>query len=209
MSLQILDQIPESESLKGTLERSTVYWEEVIKPALQEKKTLLVVGHENNLRSLLMHLEDIPAKDIINLSLPRAVPLAYRLDLNTMKPLDRPDGKLDEATGFLRGQWLGGDKAVAEILERDHKQVYDTSITKNLETDCDDRKKWSTYMGAVMGQPSPEAQAKSAVHSKHDDESKGFFHNTPPVPGVEKDNLGKGMAVPSPPAMTSNKADAA
>ena len=81
-----------------------------------------------------MRLEDIPKEDIINLNLPRAVPLAYRLDEN-LKPLGRLDGKLDEATGMLRGEWLGGDGAVAEILERDHKQVYDTRITKNLETD--------------------------------------------------------------------------
>lgn len=131
--MQYLDQIPSSESLKCTMERSCVYWDEVLAPALQEGQTLLVVGHENNLRSLIMRLEDISREDIINLSIPRAIPLAYRLDEN-LKPLDRPDGKLDEATGFLRGTWLGGDKAVADILERDHKQVYDTSITANLET---------------------------------------------------------------------------
>jgi hypothetical protein len=119
--------------LKDTVERSKIYWEEVIVPALQFGKTVLIVGHENNLRSLLMRLEDIPANDIINLNLPRAVPLAYRLDAN-FKPKDRLDGKRDEATGFLRGEWLGGDNAVAEILARDHKQVYDTSITQNLET---------------------------------------------------------------------------
>ena len=79
-----------------------------------------------------MNLEGISKDDIINLCLPRAVPLAYRLDEN-FKPIGRPDGKLDEATGFLRGEWLGGDEAVKEILERDRKQVYDTSIEKNLE----------------------------------------------------------------------------
>ena len=53
--------------------------------------------------------------------------------------------KLDEATGFLRGEWLGGDSAVAEILERDHKQVYDTTIDVNLETDKS-REKWNKWM---------------------------------------------------------------
>jgi 2,3-bisphosphoglycerate-dependent phosphoglycerate mutase len=143
------DQIPHSESLKDTKARSRVYWDETIAPALKEGKTLLVVGHENNLRSLIMRLEGISREDIINLSLPRAVPLAYRLDEN-LKPLDRPDGKLDQATGFLRGEWLGGDKAVAEILARDDK---------NLELD-DSRKKWSDWMNFVVGKPSPEAKAK-------------------------------------------------
>eukprot|EP01083_Nonionella_stella_P135253 411435_1 len=87
---------------------------------------------ENNLRSLIMNLEGISEDDIINLCLPRAVPLAYRLDEN-FKPLDRPDGKLDEATGYLRGEWLGGDEAVKEILDRDRKQVYDTTVEENLE----------------------------------------------------------------------------
>jgi 2,3-bisphosphoglycerate-dependent phosphoglycerate mutase len=154
----MLENIPPSESLKDTLGRSRVYWDETIAPKLQEGRTLLVVGHENNLRSLIMQLEDISPEDIINLSLPRAVPLAYRLDAN-LKPLDRPDGKLDEATGFLRGEWLGGDNAVSEILDRDHKQVYDTTIEQNLELD-ESRKKWSDWMNFVVGKPSPEARAK-------------------------------------------------
>lgn len=108
-----------------------------------------------------MRLEGIPKDDIINLSLPRAVPLAYRLDPNTLKPLDRQDGKLDEATGFLRGEWLGGDDAVKNILNRDDKQVYDTTVTQNLETgDCRDN--WRTWTRLAVGQDEPEQKAKSA-----------------------------------------------
>jgi 2,3-bisphosphoglycerate-dependent phosphoglycerate mutase len=126
---------------------------------LKEGKTLLVVGHENNLRSIIMRLEDISKENIINLSIPRAVPLAYRLDAD-LKPIDRPDGKLDEATGFLRGTWLGGDKAVAEILERDHRQVYDTSIEQNLELDPS-RDSWKMWMEAAVGEPTPAMVACS------------------------------------------------
>merc|ERR1712232_339985 len=141
--------IPKSESLKDTKARSRVYWDDVIAPELRSGKTLLVVGHENNLRSLIMRLEGIPKEDIISLSLPRAVPLAYRLDEN-LKPLDRPDGKLDEATGFLRGEWLGGDRAVSEILERDRKQVYDTSNMQNLEIGSE-RESWNNWMEFLIG----------------------------------------------------------
>jgi Histidine phosphatase superfamily (branch 1) len=160
----MLEVIPKSESLKQTVERSRVYWDEVIAPALHSGKTVLIVGHENNLRSLLMRLEDIPAQDIIHLNLPRAVPLAYRLDEN-LKPRDRMDGKLDEATGFLRGEWLGGDKAVSDILSRDYKQVYDTTITHNLEVG-ESRDKWNTWMESIIGPPSPEAKAKSLESGK-------------------------------------------
>lgn len=108
-----------------------------------------------------MNLEGIAEDDIINLCLPRAVPLAYRLDEN-FKPLDRPDGKLDEATGFLRGEWLGGDEVVKEILDRDNKQVYDTSIETNLETGPE-KDKWRKWMEFAVGAPNAEMKAKSAT----------------------------------------------
>ena len=150
--VQMLHKIPKSESLKCTLQRSSVYWDQVLAPALRAGKTVLVVGHENNLRSIIMRLEGIAPEDIINLSLPRAVPLAYRLDENLCPVNLRPDGRLDEATGFLRGEWLGGDQAVAEILERDHKQVYDIKITQNLEKGAIDQVDWNAVL--------PEAKAK-------------------------------------------------
>lgn len=155
----MLDHIPKSESLKCTRERSSVYWDDCIEPALHAGKTVLVVGHENNLRSLIMRLEGIPEEDIINLCLPRAVPLAYRLDEN-LKPMARRDGKLDGATGFLRGEWLGGDDAVSDILDRDRKQVYDTTIETNLEKD-ESSDKWRKWMKFAVGKPSPEQVAKA------------------------------------------------
>lgn len=154
------EHIPCSESLKDTLARSSVYWKQVLQPSLREGKTVLVVGHENNLRSIIMQLEGIKPEDIINLDIPRAVPLAYRLDLETMKPLDRPDGKLDEATGYLRGVWLGGDRAVSEILKRDHKQVYDTAERRNLEV-VGDRQQLINWFSSTMLKPMHGEKASS------------------------------------------------
>jgi len=145
----MLHLIPKCESLKDTKDRSRVYWKETIVPALKEGKTLLVVGHENNLRSIIMQLENIPEKDIINLSLPRAVPLVYRLNLSDLKPLPRPDGKLDEATGMLNGEWLGGDSVVSKILKRDHNQVYNTNIKENLEVKKPSEK-WRSWMEVAI-----------------------------------------------------------
>jgi hypothetical protein len=108
-----------------------------------------------------MNLEGISEDDIIDLCLPRAVPLAYRLDEN-FKPIGRPDGKKDEATGHLRGEWLGGDAAVKEILDRDRKQVYDTSIEENLETGSENEK-WRRWMEFAVGETTePEMLAKSS-----------------------------------------------
>ena len=131
----------------------------------------MVVGHENNLRSLIMQLEGISEEDIINLSLPRAVPLAYTLDHN-LKPINmRADNSLDEATGFLRGEWLGGDEAVSKILKRDETQVYDTSVTENLEVNATNAKSW---MDVSVCPPTPEARAKG-------DETAGSFVGRVPI----------------------------
>jgi hypothetical protein len=158
----MLHLLPKAESLFCTMQRSKVYWQEVIEPSLKEGKTLLVVGHENNLRSLIMQLENISKEDIINLSLPRAVPLAYRLDTN-LKPLDRPDGKLDEATGFLRGTWIGGDQAVKDILDRDHKQVYDTSIKENLETCTSKQDKFKLWADVLTRKQGSEERGRTVM----------------------------------------------
>lgn len=159
----MLDDIPKSESLKCTRNRTKIYWDDVLAPALRSGKTLLVVGHENNLRSIIMRLEGISETDIINLSLPRAIPLAYRLDKD-LKPLTRTDGGKDEATGMLSGYWLGGDDAVREVLERDHAQVYDVSIERNLEKDSD-RDKWRRWTELAIGEPEcPSFGAHNASH---------------------------------------------
>jgi 2,3-bisphosphoglycerate-dependent phosphoglycerate mutase len=159
----VVHKIPKCESLKCTLARSKIYWERTIIPSLQKGKSILIVGHENNLRSLIMNLEGIHENDIINLCLPRAIPLAYRLDKETLQPLDRPDGKLDEATGFLRGEWLGGDDAVKDILERDRKQVYDVSIKDNLEVGTE-QEKWKRWTELAIGPTIvPEMKAKTSI----------------------------------------------
>lgn len=179
----MLDQIPRSESLHDTMLRSSVYWDTVITPALREGRSLLIVGHENNLRSLVMRLEGIAPEDIINLNIPRAVPLAYRLDEETLQPLNRLDGQLDEATGMLRGEWIGGDKAVAEILKRDHKQVYDTTITQNLEIG-DKRDSFNQWMNFLIGEASPEAKAEGLPTRD------GSLHGSTPASGnIQRDRF--------------------
>jgi hypothetical protein len=168
----MLHKIPKSESLKCTLQRSSAYWDKVLAPALREGKTVLVVGHENNLRSLIMQLENISPDDILHLSLPRAVPLAYKLDLDTLRPVNvRVDGALDSATGFLRGQWLGGDKSVSDILSRDDKQVYDTTVTRNLEIGSN--KEWMNVAHS-LSETTPGAKALG-------DEMAGSFIGSAPV----------------------------
>ena len=180
----MLDRLPQSESLKDTLARSKRYWEEVLVPAVRDQQqSVLVIGHENNLRSLLMHLEDLTPEQVLHLNLPRAVPLVYRLDLETMKPLEEdqhqkdaaaaPEASRDIATEFLRGTWLGGDDAVSQILHRDHVQVYDTQVEENLETtsvstEQTQRQKWAAWMKSVtVKKPTPQ-QAETGATTPND-----------------------------------------
>ena len=89
----------------------------------------MIVGHENNLRSLIKRLDSITDSDIINVELPRAIPLLYEIDIATLKPI-----KLDGAAPYLSGRYLGDAEQLKMIAERDQKQVYDLSHKETLET---------------------------------------------------------------------------
>lgn len=104
---------------------------------------------------------------MINLCLPQAfLPLAHQLDVN-MKPTNCPDGKLDKATEFLRGEWLAEDQTVSKILERDQKQVYNTSIQKVLETCNINQNAWRDWMNPlVVGEAGSKARAKFQTEDK-------------------------------------------
>jgi broad specificity phosphatase PhoE len=121
--------IPLSESLKDVTKRTSQFWDEVIVPQIKAKKRILIVGHENNLRSIIKRLDGIADDDIINVELPRAVPLLYKIDPETLKPVAQSD-----SADYLTGRYLGDKEQLARIAERDYRQVYDLKITETLET---------------------------------------------------------------------------
>jgi hypothetical protein len=88
----------------------------------------MIVGHENNLRSIIKRLDNISDSDIVNVELPRAVPLLYHLDPVTLKPIKGKD-----AADLLNGTYLFDKEKLAKIAERDLRQVYDLTIKENLE----------------------------------------------------------------------------
>ena len=71
---------PGGESLKDTAERVLPYYQSQIWPALEAKKTVLVVAHGNSLRSLVMHLEKLSREAVLELNIPTGAPLFYDLD---------------------------------------------------------------------------------------------------------------------------------
>jgi 2,3-bisphosphoglycerate-dependent phosphoglycerate mutase len=89
------EDIPLSECLKDTVERTLPYWESDIVPALKRGKTVLVCAHGNSIRGMLKYLDAISDEEITKLEIPTGIPLVYRLDadlksipsLNAVEPL--------------------------------------------------------------------------------------------------------------------------
>ena len=118
------EDIPLSESLKDVTKRTSIFWDAVIKPQLQQGKRILIVGHENNLRSIIKRLDGISDEDILHIELPRAVPLVFHLDRKTLKPLVLQD----HAEG-LSGRYIMNAEQLDAIATRDHKLVYGENST--------------------------------------------------------------------------------
>lgn len=72
--------MPESESLKDTLERVIPYWSDQISQQLLDDKTVLVSAHGNSLRALIKYLEGVSDEDIVGYEIKTGKPLIYELD---------------------------------------------------------------------------------------------------------------------------------
>jgi 2,3-bisphosphoglycerate-dependent phosphoglycerate mutase len=72
--------VPDSESLKDTIERVLPYYEAEIAPALRRGERVIISAHGNSLRALEKHLSNIPDDAIVGLEIPTGQPIVY--DLN-------------------------------------------------------------------------------------------------------------------------------
>jgi 2,3-bisphosphoglycerate-dependent phosphoglycerate mutase len=80
--------IPNTESLKLTIERVLPYWESTILPVLTRGETVIIAAHGNSLRALVKHLSGISDADITDLEIPTGQPIIYDFD-DTMVPGER------------------------------------------------------------------------------------------------------------------------
>lgn len=74
------DQLPLGESLKMTRERILPYWNNKVSKYLCDNNTILISGHGNSLRSLIMEIDNISEQDITKLHIPNCVPIIYKFD---------------------------------------------------------------------------------------------------------------------------------
>ncbi|MBT9473432.1 MAG: 2,3-diphosphoglycerate-dependent phosphoglycerate mutase [Pseudomonadota bacterium] len=78
--------LPDTESLKTTLERVEPYWNAEIAPHLAAGETLLIAAHGNSLRAIVKLLYGLSAEGIMAVEIPTGNPLLVELDAN-LKPV--------------------------------------------------------------------------------------------------------------------------
>ncbi len=72
--------IPDTESLKTTLDRVQPYWEQEIAPRLKAGDTVLIAAHGNSLRAIVKLLFQVPDDAIVGVEIPTGNPLLIELD---------------------------------------------------------------------------------------------------------------------------------
>ena len=77
---------PGGESLKDTAARTIPFFESRILPELKAGRQVLVSAHGNSLRSIVMHLEGLTRKQVLELEIPTGVPIRYEI---------KSDGKVE------------------------------------------------------------------------------------------------------------------
>ena len=78
--------IPDTESLKTTLERVLPYWNSAIAPRLKAGEDVLIAAHGNSLRAIVKHLFNVPDDRIVGVEIPTGNPLDIELD-GDLKPV--------------------------------------------------------------------------------------------------------------------------
>ena len=78
--------IPDTESLKTTLDRVLPYWDAAIAPRLRAGDDVLIAAHGNSLRAIVKHLFAVPDDRIVGVEIPTGNPLEIDLDAD-LKPV--------------------------------------------------------------------------------------------------------------------------
>ena len=78
--------IPNTESLKTTLDRVQPYWDAEIEPRLKAGEDVMIAAHGNSLRAIVKLLFGLTDEEIIDVEIPTSNPLDIELDAN-LKPV--------------------------------------------------------------------------------------------------------------------------
>ena len=72
------DDIPVTESLQDTMDRTLPLWHSRIKPELASGNNVMVVAHGHSLRGLVRHLDQLTPEQIQAVGIPNGIPLVRR-----------------------------------------------------------------------------------------------------------------------------------
>ena len=95
------EDLPLTESLRDTIERTLPYCHEIIAPAIRTGKRALIASHGNSLRALVKYLDNVSDEGIVTVNIPTGIPLVYELD-DDLRPIRRHylgDGEPSQAGG--------------------------------------------------------------------------------------------------------------
>src|SRR5262245_34436775 len=67
--------LPNTESLKDTIDRFLPYWHDTIAPQIRSGKRVLIAAHGNSLRALVKYLDGVSESEIVELNIPTGIPL--------------------------------------------------------------------------------------------------------------------------------------
>ena len=107
------DEIPLTESLQDTMERSLPLFNKKILPALRDGQNVLIVAHGNSLRGIVKHIDGLTADEIQHVGIPNGIPLIYKFD-KRMRPIKQTD-----AEGPLSGEFLEKKGLLRNALQRE------------------------------------------------------------------------------------------
>mmetsp|Transcript_18961 Transcript_18961/g.19081 ORF Transcript_18961/g.19081 Transcript_18961/m.19081 type:complete len:735 (-) Transcript_18961:184-2388(-) len=107
------DQIPVTESLQDTMERTLPLWYARILPDLENGKNVMVVAHANSLRGIVKYVDQLSDDQIRKVAIPNGIPLVYKFDRN-MKPIVQEFAVPPISGGFLEKKGLLRDALAKE-----------------------------------------------------------------------------------------------
>lgn len=73
-------KLPLTESLKDTIARAVPYFEQEIKPQIEQGRRVIIAAHGNSLRALVKYFENLTPEQILEVNIPTGIPLVYEFD---------------------------------------------------------------------------------------------------------------------------------
>lgn len=77
-----VNQLPAAESLELTQKRAMSFWDDTIKPQIEQGRQILISSHGNTLRGLIMSLSGMSVDEVEQFEIPTAQPIVYAFSRN-------------------------------------------------------------------------------------------------------------------------------